>query len=134
MKVLLDCDLLLDVALRRQPFSKQSIRVLRWAEMEGEAVVAWHSLANCAYLLKAQGRDFLHGLLSIVEVAPVASAEARQALALPMQDLEDAMQAAAALSAGASYIITRNLRDYEHSPVPAISPEAFGREYLGEGV
>lgn len=63
MKVLLDCDLLLDVALLRQPFVEHSAAVLRWAEVEGEAVVAWHSLANCAYMLKDGGRSFLKGLL-----------------------------------------------------------------------
>ncbi|GAB4169577.1 MAG: PIN domain-containing protein [Terrimicrobiaceae bacterium] len=132
MKILLDCDVLLDVALDRQPFVELSAEVLLWAETEGDAVVAWHSLANCAYLLKDGGREFLKGLLQIVDVAPVATADAERALALPMSDLEDALQAASALSAGASFIITRNLLDYALSPVPAISPEAFAGK-LSEG-
>ena len=132
MKILLDCDVLLDVALDRQQFVEHSVKVLRWAETEGEAAVAWHSLANCAYLLKDGGREFLKGLLQIVKVAPVATADAERALTLPMSDLEDALQAASALSFGASFISTRNLRDYRQSPVPAISPEAFAGK-LSEG-
>lgn len=125
MKVLLDCDVLLDVALNRQPFAEHSAAVLRWVETEGDAAVAWHSLANCAYLLKGSGRRFLTGLLRIVEVAPVATTDAKRALALPMPDLEDAMQAASTLSAGATFIISRNLRGFAQSPVAAIDPEAF---------
>jgi hypothetical protein len=64
-------------------------------------------------------------LLNLVEVAPVATDEARRALALPMSDLEDAMQASAALAWKADYIITRNLPDYRNSPVKAMTPTAF---------
>ena len=127
MKVLLDNDILLDIALARVPHVQASADVLRWAEAGGSAAVAWHSLANCAYMLKNSARPFLENLLQLVTVAPVATLEAQRALALPMKDLEDAFQAAAALSWGADFIITRNLADYRHSPVPAIAPSAFLR-------
>ena len=98
MRVLIDCDVLLDVALAREPFLDDSAEILRWAEAGGDAAVAWHSLSNCAYLLKGGGRGFLERLLRIVEVAPVATADAKRALDLPMTDVEDAFQAAAALA------------------------------------
>jgi predicted nucleic acid-binding protein len=49
------------------------------------------------------------------------------ALAFQMADLEDAMQAAAALSFGAAFIVTQNIKDYSRSPVKAISPVEFAR-------
>lgn len=125
MRVLLDTDVLLDVALARADFVESSASVLKWVEAGGEAAIAWHSIANCSYLLKAGGRNFLKMLLELVEVAPVATHEAQRALSLPMTDLEDAMQAAAALAWKADYIITRNLPDYRNSPVKAITPVAF---------
>ena len=128
MRILLDNDILLDVALARQPHLQASADVLRWVEAGGSAAVAWHSLANCAYMLKNSARPFLENLLQLVVVAPVATPEAQRALALPMKDLEDAFQAAAALAWGADFIITRNLPDYRHSPVPAIAPDAFLRK------
>ena len=127
MNALLDTDVLLDVALGREPSATDSSAVLRWAESEGEAAIAWHSLANCAYLLKSGGRPFLGRLLQIVEVAPTGTAEARRALGLPMADLEDAFQAAAALAWQADVIVTRNLDDYRQSPVPAMAPAEFIR-------
>jgi hypothetical protein len=51
--------------------------------------------------------------------------EVLAALDLPMKDLEDAMQASAARSYGASWLVTRNVGDYKKSPVPAVSPSEF---------
>ena len=106
MRARVDSDVLLDVALARAPFSSDSAAVLRWAEAGGEAAVAWHSLSNCAYLLKSGGRPFIERLLRLVEVAPVGTTEARRALSLPMPDLEDAFQSAAALAWSADVIVT----------------------------
>lgn len=125
MRILIDTDVLLDVALNRIPFVRDSAEVLRWAELGGEACIAWHSIANCAYLLEGQGRTFLGGLLSFVEVARVGSKEARRALDLPMKDLEDALQVVSAHAWGAERIVTRNLEDYRNAPVLAIAPSAF---------
>jgi hypothetical protein len=127
MKALLDTDVLLDVALARPPFATDSAAVLRWAEAEGEAAVAWHSLSNCAYLLKGGGRPFLGRLLQIVEVAPTSTGDARRALGLPMADLEDAFQSAAALAWRADVIVTRNTSDFRRSPVEAVTPGEFLR-------
>lgn len=124
MRILIDSDILLDIALAREPHVVGSAAVLEWAESGGAASVAWNSLTNCSYLLKG-GRPFLGKLLKLVEVATVGTAEAMRALALPMKDLEDAFQSAAALSWKADFIVTRNLPDYRHSPVPAISPTEF---------
>lgn len=124
MRVLIDTDVLLDVALAREPHLSASLAVLEWAEHGGSAAVAWHSLANCSYLLKG-GRGFLEGLLGLVEVAPVGSQDAKVAMGLPMKDLEDAFQAASALAWNADFIVTRNLPDYRQSPVKAVSPADF---------
>jgi hypothetical protein len=124
MRILIDMDVLLDVALAREPHLAASLAVLEWAEKGGEAAVAWHSLANCSYLLKG-GRNFLKNLLELVDVAPVGSPDAKTALGLPMADLEGAFQAASALAWNADLIVTRNLPDYRKSPVPAISPAGF---------
>jgi len=124
MKILIDTDVLLDVALAREPHLTASVAVLDWAEAGGEACVAWHTLTNCFYLLKG-GRSFLTDLLKLVEVATVGTSDATRALALPMPDIEDAFQVAAALAWNADFIITRNLPDYRRSPVTAISPADF---------
>lgn len=133
MKVLLDTDVLLDVALLRSEFYEASARVLEWAEAEpGQAAVAWHSLSNLSYLVRPDARPFLRELLQFVEVAPVSTDSARLAVEMSLGDFEDALQVASALTFGASFLITRNLGHYKRSPVPAVDPAQF-LEHIAQG-
>ncbi|MCL5952723.1 MAG: PIN domain-containing protein [Chloroflexi bacterium] len=133
MKVLLDTDVLLDVALFRREFYEASARVLEWAEAEpGQAGVAWHSLSNLAYLVRPDARPFLRELLQFVEVAPVSTESARLALEMSLGDFEDALQVASAIAFGATFLVTRNLAHYKRSPLPALSPAQF-LEHLAKG-
>ncbi len=125
MRVLINTDVLLDVALQRDEFVESSSAVFRWIEAGGKAAIAWHSISNCAYILENDGRDFLRPLMTIVQVAKVGHKEALRALDLPMPDLEDAMQVVSAQSFEADVIITRNLKDYKLSPLRAVSPVQF---------
>lgn len=43
MRVLLDTDILLDVALERAPHAADSAAVLRWVESGGAAALAWRA-------------------------------------------------------------------------------------------
>ncbi len=126
MKVLLDTDILLDVALFRRDFFEASALVLEWAEAEpGQAAVAWHSLSNLSYLVRPDARPFLRELLQFVEVAPVTTDSARLAIEMALGDFEDALQVASALAFGASFLITRNLAHYKRSAIPALAPAKF---------
>jgi predicted nucleic acid-binding protein len=131
MKVLLDTDVLLDVALARLPHVVASEAMLDWCEAHpGSTWVAWHSLSNLFYFLRrdhgaAVARRFIQELLEYAEVVPTGTADAKHALALPMADFEDALQTAAAIHGGADVIVTRNLAHFGGSPIPARSPADF---------
>ncbi|MBX7157042.1 MAG: PIN domain-containing protein [Verrucomicrobiae bacterium] len=130
MRILIDCDVLLDVALERAEHWQASAAILDWAEKRpGLAAVAWHSLANLFYLCRGDVRGFVRDLLEFVEVAPVSTLAMRHALNYAMSDLEDAMQAAAAVSFGALFIVSRNYSDYRRSPIKAMSPIDFCRQH-----
>ena len=133
MRLLIDINVLLDVALQR-PRAPASARLLGLCGRQHEAWLAWHSVATLAYLIERQqsaisGRDFIRGMLDWADVAQTGRAEALAALDLPMSDFEDALQAAAAMACGAQFVITRNERDFKNSPVPALSPDDFLRRY-----
>ena len=68
-------------------------------------------------------RDFIAELIQFVAVAPADTAALRYALSLPLADFEDAMQVAAARACGARHIVTRNVRDFARSPIPATTPQ-----------
>lgn len=137
MRLLLDVNVLLDVAFQR-PGEPASTKVIGLCGVGHEAWLAWHTLATLSYLIERQSgaimaRSFVEGLLGWADVAPTTGADAVQALALPMPDFEDALQAAAAMACGAQVIVTRNGRDFKGSPVPAMTPEAFLRRFRGSG-
>ena len=126
--MLLDTDVLIDIALDRRPHSDSASRLLDRIEHGAKnAYIAWHSVSNLYYVVApARGgidtRGFILELTRFVEVATTDTAAIRYATGLPMADFEDAMQVAAARACGARNIITRNIRDYERSPIPALAP------------
>lgn len=126
--ILLDADVILDVALDRAPWADDSAALLRLLEAgHGGCFVAWHTLSNLYYLLRpARGggdaRAFLAALTAFAVVVPTDTDDFRFAVDLPLADLEDAMQAAAARACGARWIATRNVHDFARSPAPARTP------------
>jgi hypothetical protein len=53
------------------------------------------------------------------------SATIQDVLRWGLTDMEDALQAAAATTASASFIVTRNVRDFKFSRAPALTPGDF---------
>jgi predicted nucleic acid-binding protein len=131
MKVLVDCDVLLDVGLERAPFVESSARVLDYLERHPmSGCVAWHSLSNVYYIASkaqsgAQARDFIRDLCGFLQVAPAGNQYVFRALELKMADFEDALQSAAAFACGAQGIVTRNIADYSASEIDALTPDMF---------
>jgi predicted nucleic acid-binding protein len=128
VRVLLDTNVVLDVLLDREPFVEDSAAVFAW--VEGGALTGLlcaTTITTLAYLAgktvgKAQATRLIRQLMSLFEVAPVTRAVLDAALASKAADFEDAVLAEAARQAGAQAIITRNLRDFAHSPVRAHTP------------
>jgi predicted nucleic acid-binding protein len=129
--LLVDTDILIDVALDRRPHAAAAAELLDALERrEATGFVAWHSIANFHYLvLPVHGtsttKGFLLELLRFVQVAPTTTESVRYAADLPMRDFEDALQVAAAVACGANVIATRNVRDYSRSPVRATTAGAI---------
>jgi predicted nucleic acid-binding protein len=133
VKILIDTNVLLDVALNRADFVVDSAKVLDWAELNPkQAAIAWHSVANISYLVKQDARSFLTDFLTFVEVAAGDTATVRQALAMPTNDFEDALQASAAIAFGADIIVTRDISDYKKLPITALTPTKFVAEYMSD--
>ena len=132
--MLLDTDVLIDVALERRPHSELASEILDRLEYGRQnAFIAWHTVSNFYYLVAPSrggmsARDFIVELTRFVAVASTGTEAVRYAVSLPMTDFEDAMQVAAARACDAQYIVTRNVKDFARSPIPAISPrEALSR-------
>jgi predicted nucleic acid-binding protein len=131
MKVLIDTNVLLDVAQKREPFFSASDRVVRWCEDHpGSGFLAWHTVSNLYYVLRKSAgesfaRAFIATTLDHLEVAPTGTPEAKHALHLGIGDYEDALQVSVALAAGADVIITRDAADFVGSIIVVRTPEDF---------
>lgn len=126
--------MVIDLALGREPWAGDAAALFGELEKRPKmAFVAWHTVSNVYYLVKpSQGgtsvREFLVDLTRLAAVVQTGSEDVRFAASLPMRDFEDALQVAAARACGARMIATRNVSDYEGSPIPARSPA----EVVGE--
>ena len=124
--MLIDTNILVDVALDRRPFSEPASDLLKLLQQNAvSAYISWHTVSNFYYVVAPavggiETREFIVDLLRFISVSQTGTEDILYAASLPMRDFEDAMQVAAARACGASHIVTRNSRDFERSPIPAV--------------
>jgi predicted nucleic acid-binding protein len=133
MKVLVDTDVVFDVYEKRQPHYGASNHVLCMARRNTiAAAIASHTLANLFYYYGKPALPLVHErLLESVEVVAADAFLLKAALKWDFADLEDAMDAAAAQTREAVFIISRNVRDFRRSPIPALRPAEFVERFAG---
>lgn len=140
MRVLIDANVLLDVALARPGFHEASEAALsQCGRDENQAFVAWHTLSNVFYILRSQSDhdraiEFLKDLLEWVQIVSVEHADAVRAFGYGMRDFEDALQVSAAEAGLVDLILTRNTADFRDSPIPARTPEEFLADFAAKEV
>ncbi len=131
MKVLLDTDVLLDVLTERRPHYAASAGVLTYVERgKAEGLVAAHAVTTIYYLLarhsnRRKATEAVGLLLDLLDVAAIGGKTIKHALSMGWRDFEDAVTAAAAVGAGASWLITRNIQDFKPLPIRVVTPEEF---------
>ena len=126
--VLVDMNVVLDLVLVREPWASESGALLAALQRgQGRGMIAGHTVTTIYYLVAresgpARARRVVQTLLDAMEVVPVTGNELRGALVSDIADYEDAVQSMAAKSCGATYIATRNVRDFEKTDIPALLP------------
>ena len=131
MKVMIDLNVLLDVAQRREPFYAASAAVLSQAvEGPNVACLPGHLLTTLYYIVAkyagpAKAGMLIDWILEHLEVVPQDRAQFIRARGLQISDFEDAALASAAEASGCELIVSRNVADFGSSPVPAVTPEEF---------
>lgn len=134
MKVLLDTNIIVDIALERQPFFSNSETVLSFVEeRQIEAYISASSFGDLYYIIrKEKGRnlalEFLRHIVTLCQIANVDSASINMALTSNFKDFEDAIQYSTAVNNNLDAIITRNPRDYPVTTPRIITPEQLIQE------
>lgn len=134
-KVFIDSDVILDVALARNPFFKTSKIILALAENN---VIIGNMSSNCVaniyYVLRKVGGDinarkFISLIVSYISVITIDHQNVLEGLKSKFSDFEDALQYYSAQEHQCEYIITRNIEDYKYSKVKVLLPEDFIKLY-----
>lgn len=131
MVLMFDVNVIIDVFTRREPFFSDSHKTLSLCDQDKYIGVLWTGeITTVSYLLQKKigknlAREHVHTILELFEIVDVSKEDILEAELSDMEDFEDAVIAFCAKRAKADFIITRNIGDYEKSPVKAISPEDF---------
>ena len=134
MKVLLDTNLIVDVALEREPFSTDSDRVLSFVEQgQVEGYISASTFSDLYYIIRrGKGRDwtlaFLMQLGTFCQVATVDQSVISMALNANFKDFEDGIQYSTAVINQLDAIITRNQKDFPVTTPRILTPAQLIQE------
>ena len=128
----LDTNIIIDLLARREPFYKSAAQLFSLADkMQLQLCVSALTFANTNYILLREKKPeeaklILRKLKLIVKV--ISLDDKIIGLSLndsDFKDYEDALQYYSALENGNDMIITRNLKDFQKSKIPALTAEQF---------
>ena len=128
MKLLIDANILLDVLQNRAPHVHDSALVWKLCESgKAEGWVTALTLANLVYIMRRELsperiEEVLSRLSLIFHTADLTASDLVQAAGYQWNDFEDALQCVAAERIRADAIVTRNIRDYKDTLIPAYTP------------
>ena len=130
-RVFVDTDIILDVALARQPFLESSKLVL--ALLENYIAIGFltsNEITNIYYILRKAGGDqnarkFISDIVKYLTVISVEHSDVLDALSSDISDFEDSVQHFAALRNQCDCIVTRNIDDYKNAKITVYSPIDF---------
>lgn len=128
MRILIDTNVILDVLCARENFLAASSMVWKYCETKKlEGYISALSVPNIVYILRKEltpekTQQIIEQLFLIFAVADLKSEDLKKAAQMKTSDYEDALQMTCAARLKADFIITRNIRDFINSRVPAVKP------------
>ena len=131
MRILLDTNIILDIALRREPhftFSVQAFKAIDNKIIFG--FVTATTITDIYYIAKREkghqiALDFISNLIEIIDIIGIDRNIIIKSLVSQINDFEDAIQSISSLLNNIDYIITRNQKDFSKSDIKALSPVEF---------
>lgn len=134
MRLLIDTNIIIDFALRREPFFEQARLLMTLGELgEFDLFISGSQITDVYYLLSNGGKEsraepakrFLRSICDFVRIVPIGQGEIQSALDSDWNDFEDACVYQAARSVKADAIITRNRKDFEKSHIKVFGCDGF---------
>jgi predicted nucleic acid-binding protein len=126
MRLFFDTNVIIDLLSKRDGYEASSELTVLCQTLDIPIVISAVSVTDAIYILRKQGdrslvRNAVRTLIELFEVSAVMRDNLEDAFASAMPDFEDAVQSSCAKSVKADFIVTRNIADFAHSPVPAVT-------------
>jgi predicted nucleic acid-binding protein len=132
MKVYLDTNIIIDILERRESYYVDSNALFLLAvDKKIDCIIGASSITDIFYIINSKKKDtqksiqVIFDLLKIIQAVDTIVSDMYVAANMKFSDFEDAVVASTAVRECANYIVTRNVKDFINSPVPAISPTEF---------
>ena len=130
MVLLIDTNVIVDVAIKRTPFYEDSKKIFDFCSSNRvKGVIAAHSIPNLWYIMRKQytseqRRKFVSALFDYFEISSLDKNRLLSAVQRDnFSDFEDCLQDECAAAVKADLIITRNTKDFAGAKVKAITPK-----------
>jgi predicted nucleic acid-binding protein len=130
-RLFLDSDVILDLLLKREPFSIYTQLILNQSKSEDfELNTSPLIFANVNYILSKKiggtlAREGLKTFARLINILNFDGDIIEMALNSRFADFEDSIEYYIAERYKCDLIITRNTKDYKHSTIPVLTPEQF---------
>ncbi len=131
MRIVLDTNIILDIALRRGPhFLDSSAVFMKIDNSVLYGFVTATTITDIYYISKKEkghqvSIDFITNLIEIIDVIGIDRLVIIESLLSKITDFEDAVQSVSSFLNNIDYIITRNQKDFSVSAVKALTPKEF---------
>lgn len=132
MRAVIDICVILDYLQCREPFFDDALNIaIGRANNEFEAYITASSLTDLYYIIhrhthsSIETRRIISDLTVLFGLIDTYAEDCINALHSEMKDYEDSVMSETAYRIKADCIVTRNIKDYERSRVPAVLPSEF---------
>ncbi|MCL2480857.1 MAG: PIN domain-containing protein [Spirochaetaceae bacterium] len=129
--ILVDLNIIIDYLADRNESEKAGELFAKCFQKKLKAFVCAHEITTLAYYLgkirknRIENIKIISQILKIFDVLEINKTILEKAVVSNIADFEDAVIVESAKEKKIDYIITRNIKDFKNSSIPAILPEEY---------
>ena len=133
-RILLDTNIILDIALKREPHFEHSAKLFELIDnKQFIGYITATTVTDIYYIArKEKGKDialeFISNLIEVVDVLGIDKNTIIKALRSKLKDFEDAVQVSAAEYHNIEIIVTRNKSDFLNAGLEVLSPKELVKD------
>ena len=125
---MIDTNVILDVLYKREGFYEDSLKIWKLCETRKiDGYISALSIPNIVYILRREldsekTLEVINNINLVFKIYDLKSEIIMQAAEKKTKDYEDALQMVTAQKLKASFIVTRNIKDFTGSKIIAVKP------------